>query len=130
MSAPFDTIQGNRGLEYTREIGSEAQARTATATETATINTANQSVAINPATTYITISGTSGSLSTVTGVTTIGQTLTIVWGSDCTVLLDDQPSSNFAIRNGASGWPASTEGTVAVLLWDGSQWLEMSRSVK
>ncbi len=130
MSAPFDTIQGNRGLEYTREIGSEAQARTATATETATINTANQSVAINPATTYITISGTSGSLSTVTGVTTIGQTLTIVWGSDCTVLLDDQTSSNFVIRNGASGWPASTEGTVAVLLWDGSQWLEMSRSVK
>jgi len=119
-------VPGNRGLDYTREIGSEARARTVDTTETASITATNQSVAINPETTYLTISG-SGSLSKLTGVTRIGHQITIVWGAGCTATLDDQTSSNFDLR---TTWASSAVGTVAVLVWNGTEWLELSRSIK
>ena len=127
MSAPIGKIQGNQGLDYTREIGSDGTARTSDSSETATISTDNQSVSVNSACTYLTISGTTGTLSGVTGVTSVGQQLFIVWGTGCTGEIEEDSSGNINLRN---AWTDSQAGTVGTFIWNGSEWLETSRNVK
>ena len=127
-------VRGNRGLDYTKQLGDGDRAASSTTSETVTIGSTNQSVSISPTTTFLTLTGGDGSasegLQSVTGVTDVGHRLTIIWGTGNTSLI--QSGGNITWENTDIGSNVFTAGTVFLIVWagDATGWFEVSRSKK